>query len=170
MQLNTTVKGQEIEKRVSGRKQQKGKRAKVWQREWRGGDECGCVNVCERCLISAATWVTRYANPCIKTSADSLRQITNIFFLPPHLNGDRSVAPSFVMRSHACFFNLTLNINWKGRYKKLPDCEGKTRSVGRWIIVLTLSFNILHASHIWPGGPLSALLAFTLQFNSCLSI
>lgn len=54
------------------------------------------VSACERYIISAAARVMLYANPRIKTSTDSLRQITNSFPLSPSwLNDDRCLPPNF---------------------------------------------------------------------------
>lgn len=63
--------------------------------------------------------------------------------------------------SSCCFFFHQYHLSYQ--YTKLLDCEGKTRRVGRRILAPTLRFYILHASHICPGGPLSALLAFKLH-------
>lgn len=76
-------------------------REKKCDTEGGGGGSCGCVSACERCtILAAAARVMPYSNPCIKTSADSLRQITDIFPLSPPallLNDDQGTPLTFVM-------------------------------------------------------------------------
>lgn len=99
-------------------------RESVIQREQGGGGCRSCVGARGRCTISAAARVMLHSNPRIKTSADSLKQITAIFplsFSAPLLHDDRLFPPTLscarkTSYGYFCFYQYL-------------NCEGKKR---RW--------------------------------------
>lgn len=92
-------------------------REKVWYRGSRQGVVAVAVTACEHCTVSAAARVILYSNPRIKTSADSLRQITDIFPLFPHVprpNDDCCMPWTFVLFVLLfSFYRPALNISYK---------------------------------------------------------
>lgn len=95
-----------------------------------GGGSCSCVSARERCTILTAARVMPCSNPRIKTSSDSLRQITDIFPLSPpgpSLNDDQSMPLPFVMcreKALLLFFHQYL---LSYQYTTLLNCEEKKK-------------------------------------------
>lgn len=133
----------------SGRKQCRSKRENSVMEGVRGLGgwwcySCSWVSAAERCTISAATAakVKLHSNPGFKTSAESLKQITDIFpFSPPAplLNNGQHVPPNFCNVQRKCPSAIIIHQHlFQLSIQKAAEMSREKKKVGSRILVPTL--------------------------------